>query len=67
LPNIPRPLSLNEIDMQQSGKRVYLHYRIQGIDKNNQPFTYYVMGYMVLENGKIALFNEVVFKEMAYS
>lgn len=56
-------VNIDSIDWQKEGDRIYLHYLINAKDLNNQTSKIYVMGYMVVENEKIVLFNEIIHQE----
>lgn len=55
---------VSKMDIQKSGNRFYLHYLIQGKDNEGNTVIVHVMGYMVLKNQKIVLFNEVISKQI---
>lgn len=55
---------IDSIDLRKSDDRIYLHYTINAKDLNDQTSKIHVMGYMVVKNNKIALFNEIIHKEL---
>lgn len=55
---------VDSIDMRKAGDRIYLHYVINAKDLNNQKSKIHVMGYMVVKNERIILFNEIIHKEL---
>ena len=57
-------IDIDSIDWQKAGDRIYLNYLIYAKDTNDQTSKIYVMGYMVVKNGKIILFNEIIHQEM---
>lgn len=56
-------VDIDSIDWRKSGDRIYLNYLINAKDFNNQTSKIYIMGYMVVKNEKIVLFNEIVHQE----
>lgn len=57
-------VDIESIDLRKAGDRIYLHYVINAKDLNHQTSKIHVMGYMVVKNEKIALFNEIIHKEL---
>lgn len=57
-------VDFDNMDWRQIGNRVYLHYVIEAEDLHQKALKIHVMGYMVIKNNKINLFNEIIHQEM---
>jgi len=55
--------NVENMDIHQSGDRYYLHYTIEGESTQAKPVKMHIMGYMVVHDHRITLFNEIVAKD----